>query len=100
MSTNNSDLLNRAIAAVTVRQVIEKFGRAAEISPRDGVKFCSILRGDRNPSCSIEDNKYHDWTRGEHRDSYDLYQQLSGLDSKGAFVPFVQFAGLGYEDNC
>jgi hypothetical protein len=86
---SNSDLLKRAINTVTVRQVIEKFGRAADVPSRDGVKFCSILRGDRHPSCSIEDNKYHDWTRGEHRDSYDLFQQLSGLDSKAAFLPFV-----------
>jgi P4 family phage/plasmid primase-like protien len=97
MSTNNADLLKRAITAVTVRQVIEKFGRAADVPSRDGTKFCSVLRPDKHPSCSIENEKYHDWTRGEHRDSYDLYQQLSGLDSKGAFTPFVQLAGLGSE---
>jgi hypothetical protein len=99
MSTNNADLLKRAIEAVSVRRVIEKFGRAADIPERDNVKFSSVLRADKHPSCSINDNKYHDWSYELHLDSYDLYQRLSGLDSKAAFVPFVQISPYAHELN-
>jgi AAA domain len=98
MPTNN-DLLKRAIEAVSVRQVIAKFGRGAEVPERDGVKFSSILRADRNPSCSIADGRYHDWSQDRHLDSYSFFQELSGLDSKKAFVPFIELSPYAHELN-
>jgi AAA domain len=97
--TNNPDLLKRAIDAVSIRQIIAKFGRSADVPERDKVKFCSILRPDRNPSCSIEDGKYHDWSRELHLDSYSVFQELSGLDQKKAFVPFVEMSPYAHELN-
>jgi hypothetical protein len=95
----NNDLLKRAIEAVSIRQVLAKFGRGADVPERDGVKFCSILRPDRNPSCSIADGRYHDWSQDRHLDSYSFFQELSGLDSKKAFVPFVELSPYAHELN-
>jgi hypothetical protein len=70
-----------------------------DVPSRDGVKFCSVLRPDHNPSCSIIDGRYHDWSQERHLDSFNLYQELSRQDAKSAFVPFVTLAGLANELN-
>jgi hypothetical protein len=93
--SDNRELLKNAIAAVSVRDVLRKFNLQG-IPERDGVKFSSVLRTDLHPSCEIRNNRYHDWSRDEHLDSYDLFQRLVG-DSKQAFVPFIEMAGLGHE---
>lgn len=55
----------------TLRDVAANLG--LELPTRDGVKFRSPLRHDRNPSCTIKDGVLFDWSTGEHFDAIDLY---------------------------
>jgi hypothetical protein len=42
--------------------------------------------------------KDHNASYTQHRgDSYNFYQLWCGVNSKDAFVPFVELAGLGHE---
>jgi hypothetical protein len=95
--SDNTELLKKAIAALPIRDLLRKLNITGEIPERDGVKFSSPLRPDQNPSCTIYDGRLHDWSRDEHLDSFYIFQRVKGLDSKAAFVPFVEMAGYAHE---
>jgi 5S rRNA maturation endonuclease (ribonuclease M5) len=95
--SDNTELLKKAIAAIPIRDLLRKLNITGEIPERDGVKFSSPLRPDQKPSCTIYDGRLHDWSRDEHLDAFDVFQRLTGLDSKIAFVPFVTIAGYAHE---
>jgi hypothetical protein len=97
--SDNTELLKKAIAAIPIRDLFRKLNIPGEIPERDGVKFSSPIRPDENPSCTIAHGRLHDWSRDEHLDSYDIFQRVKCLDSKGAFVPFVEMAGYAHELN-
>jgi hypothetical protein len=52
--------------------------------PRDGVKFCSPFRPDRNPSCTIKDDVMRDWSRNESFDAIALYAAAQGITNSDA----------------
>jgi P4 family phage/plasmid primase-like protien len=97
----SDDLLQRAKQRLSISELWRKLRLQGRPPARDGVKFCSPLRKDRHPSCTLTDNGscFHDWSHGLHLDSYDFYQHATGQDSKTAFVAFIETAGLGHELN-
>ena len=52
--------------------------------PKDGVKFRSLLRPDRKPSCTIHGDRMRDWSRGESYDCiafFAAYKQISTAEA-------------------
>ena len=95
----SGDLLQRAKAALPIRAIWRKLNLPGDPPERDGAKFCSPLRPDEHPNCTIKDDRIHDWARNERLDSFDVFQHVRGLNSKQAFPEFVNLAGLGHELN-
>jgi P4 family phage/plasmid primase-like protien len=97
----NNGLLQRAKERLPITVLWTKLGLQGEPPARDGVKFCSPLREDRHPSCTLSDDgtRFHDWAQSKHFDSYDFFQAATGSEPKSAFVPFVEMSGLGHELN-
>ncbi len=52
--------------------------------PRDGVKFRSPFRPDRNPSCTIKDDVMRDWSHGETLDCISFYAAAHGITNSEA----------------
>lgn len=52
--------------------------------PRDGVKFCSPFRPDRNPSCTIKGDVMRDWSRDESLDSIAFYAAAQNITNTEA----------------
>lgn len=52
--------------------------------PRDGVKFRSPLRPDRNPSCTIKDEVMRDWSRNQTFDALSFYAAAQNLSIREA----------------
>jgi DNA primase len=69
-------------SALTIRDVFGMFGYT--VPSKDGETFSSPLRDDRNPSCTIKNEKFHDWARGLHLDVIDLYAEIVGASSAEA----------------
>jgi hypothetical protein len=94
-NASDDSLLKRAIELVSVDRLWQHFN----YSVRSRNPICSPFREDRSPSFSIYDEgrRWKDHGTGEHGDSYDFYQLATGLDERGAFVSFVELAGLGHE---
>ncbi len=63
----------------TLRDVAANLG--LELPTRDGVKFRSPLRHDRNPSCTIKADVLFDWSTGEHFDAIDLYAAAKNISN-------------------
>jgi hypothetical protein len=63
----------------TLRDVAANLG--LELPTRDGVKFRSVLRHDRNPSCTIKGNVLFDWSTGEHFDAIDLFAAAKNISN-------------------
>ncbi len=63
----------------TLRDVAANLG--LELPTRDGVKFRSPLRHDRNPSCTIKGNVLFDWSTGEHFDAIDLFAAAKNISN-------------------
>lgn len=61
---------------------------------RDGVKFPSPLRPDRNPSCSILKERLIDWTTGEQFDSIALFAEVRGVRTGEAIRQLADHLGL------
>jgi hypothetical protein len=78
----------------TLRDVAANLG--LELPTRDGAKFRSPLRHDRNPSCTIKGNVLFDWSTGEHFDAIDLYaaaKQISNAEAIRELAERLNIAG-------
>jgi hypothetical protein len=98
MAGTNDDLLKQAIATLSIADVWQKLGAPGE-PPRVDATVRSPLRDDdKDKSFSIFDNgrKFKDHGTGLKGDSYNFFQAYKKIDSKQAFVPFVELAGLGH----
>jgi P4 family phage/plasmid primase-like protien len=93
----NKNLLQEAKFVLTVPELLRRIGKCAD-APSNKVIRSPIRDDDKTPSFSIygDGTRWKDHGTGQTGDSYDLYQILEGLDSKQAFVPFVELAGLGH----
>lgn len=67
----------------------------AELPVRDGVKFRSPLRHDRNPSCTIKANVLFDWSTGRHFDAIDLYAAAKNISNMEAIRELGERLHLG-----
>lgn len=52
--------------------------------PRDGVKFCSPFRPDRNPSCSVREDEIVDWSMGKGFDVIDVFAEVKRVPRSSA----------------
>jgi hypothetical protein len=78
--------VNGIVAEIKSRLTLRDVGTivGAELPPRDGVKFCSPLRSDRNPSCTIKSDVLFDWSTGEHFDAIDLFAAAKNITNAEA----------------
>lgn len=67
-----------------------------ELPERDGVKFPSPFRPDRNPSCSIIHGKVRDWSTAENFDAIDLFAKARGITNAEAIKLLAAECG-GYD---
>jgi hypothetical protein len=61
--------------------------------PRDGVKFRSPLRPDRNPSCTIKGEVMRDWSRNQSYDAISFYAAAKGIsifEAKSRLSGFIR----------
>lgn len=65
-----------------------------ELREPDGKKFCSPLRPDRKPSCTIRDNLLSDWSRGEHFDCIKFYAAAKSISNAEAIRELAKHLGL------
>ena len=65
-----------------------------DLPERDGVKFCSPIRPDRNPSCTIKGEVMTDWSEGKHFDAIALFAALTGRDNAEAIRELGDRLGL------
>jgi hypothetical protein len=82
----------------TLRDVAANLG--LELPTRNGTKFRSPLRHDRNPSCTIKGNVLFDWSTGEHFDAIDLYaaaKQISNAEAIRELAERLNIAGRTVE---
>ena len=96
MSTSDN-LLQQAIDALPIPELWKRLGIPGE--PHIGRKLQSPLRDDDDtPSFSIfaGGKAFKDHGTGTKGSSYNFFQHYKGLDSKKAFIPFVELAGLGH----
>ena len=88
-------LLKDAIAALSISFLWQYFN----YPERRTNPVCSPFRTDHKPSFSIyfdgAQERWYDHGTGEGGDSFDFYQRATGLNSRAAFVPFVELAGIG-----
>jgi hypothetical protein len=65
-----------------------------EPAARDGVKFCSPLRPDAHPSCSVYDGgkRFRDWSTGKDYDAIDFVGEALGLQNGEAIRKFIELA--------
>jgi hypothetical protein len=77
---------------LSLRQVSSMLG--IDLPARDGVKFRSPLRPDQNPSCSIENERLTDWSRGESFDAISLYAVKKGITNRNAIFELAEHLGL------
>lgn len=84
----NSAPVNRAVGNSIVAEIKSRLPLrdvaaliGAELPTRDGVKFRSPLRSDRNPSCTIKADVLFDWSTGEHFDAIDLYAAAKNISN-------------------
>jgi len=77
----------------TLRDVAANLG--LELPTRDGVKFRSPLRHDRNPSCTIKADVLFDWSSGEHFDAIDLYAAAKNISNAEAIRELGERLHLG-----
>ncbi len=61
--------------------------------PRDGVKFRSPFRDDKNPSCTVKGDHFTDWTSGEHLDAIAFYATAKGITNGDAVRALREMAG-------
>jgi len=61
---------------------------------RDGVKFCSPLRPDKSPSCSIKGDLFTDWSTGQHLDAIDFYATAKGMSTPDAIRELGERYGI------
>lgn len=66
-----------------------------ELPLRDGVKFCSPLRPDRKPSCTIQGEVMRDWSRGESFDCIAFYATAKGISNGEAIKALAAHLGGG-----
>jgi hypothetical protein len=94
-NANHDDLLRRAINAVTIDQLWKHFG----YPERNGNPVCSPFRDEQHPSFSVYDEgrRWKDHGTSDHGDAFDFFQRARQQTAKGAFVEFIEFAGLGPE---
>jgi hypothetical protein len=69
-------------ACLTLREAARLAG--IELPERDGVRFCSPLRPDRSPSCTVKGDLFTDWSTGQHLDAIDFYAAARGLETSAA----------------
>lgn len=69
-------------ARLTLREAAALAG--IELPERDGVRFCSPLRADHSPSCTVKGECFTDWSTGQHLDAIDFYAVARGLDTAAA----------------
>lgn len=62
--------------------------------PRDGVKFCSPLRPDKNPSCSVKGELFTDWSSNTHMDAIDFYAAAKGMSTPEAIRELSERYGI------
>jgi hypothetical protein len=89
-------LLQEAKGRLSIPFLWRHFNFPGEVSENFCVKS-PFRDNDRKPSFSIFENgtRYKDHGTGETGDSYDFYQRATKLDSKAAYKPFIELAGLG-----
>jgi hypothetical protein len=63
--------------------------------PRDGVKFRSPLRPDRNPSCTIKGEVMRDWSRNQSYDAISFYAAAKGISNAEALSSLADKLSLG-----
>jgi hypothetical protein len=90
--------VNSTVAEIKSRFTLRDAAAIAglELPARDGTKFRSPLRHDRNPSCSIKGNVLFDWSTGEHFDAIDLYaaaKQISNAEAIRELAERLSIAG-------
>jgi hypothetical protein len=61
---------------------------------RDGVKFCSPLRPDKSPSCSIKGELFTDWSTNQHLDAIDFYAAAKGMSTPEAIRELAERYGI------
>ena len=89
--------VNSIVAEIKSRLTLRDVGTivGAELPPRDGVKFRSPLRSDRNPSCTIKADVLFDWSSGEHFDAIDLYAAAKNISNAEAIRELGERLHLG-----
>lgn len=63
--------------------------------PRDGVKFRSPFRPDRNPSCTIKGDVMRDWSRDESLDAIAFYAAAQSITNTEAVRSLAERLNLG-----
>jgi hypothetical protein len=98
----NSAPVNRAVGNSIVAEIKSRLPLrdvaaliGAELPTRDGVKFRSPLRSDRNPSCTIKADVLFDWSTGEHFDAIDLYAAAKNITNTEAIRELGERLHLG-----
>jgi hypothetical protein len=98
----NSAPVNRAVGNSIVAEIKSRLPLrdvaaliGAELPTRDGVKFRSPLRSDRNPSCTIKADVLFDWSSGEHFDAIDLYAAAKNISNAEAIRELGERLHLG-----
>ncbi len=90
MSNHNGAGLCAEIKARLTLQEAARMAGCNDLPEKIGVKFCSPLRPDRNPSCAIYRDKasgcyvMRDYSRGESYDAISLYAALRGIGNDEA----------------
>jgi hypothetical protein len=74
----------------TLRGVAEYLGVPL---PRDGVKFRSPFRADQNPSCTVKEELFTDWSTNEHLDAIAFYAAAKSLTNAEAIKELAAIAG-------
>jgi len=91
-SRTATSLCQQIKARLSLRQVGSMLG--IDLPARDGVKFRSPLRPDQNPSCSIQNERLTDWSRGESFDAISLYAAKKDITNREAIFELAEHLGL------
>lgn len=65
---------------------------------RDGIKFCSPLRPDKTPSCTIKGDVFTDWSTNQHFDAIDFYAAAKGMSTPEAIRELAGRLQIAPED--
>jgi hypothetical protein len=82
-------------AKLTLREAARMAG--INLHLKDNIKFCSPIRPDRNPSCTIKGDLFTDWSTGQHLDAIDFYAAAKNISQADAIRELGQHFGLTSE---